>query len=111
VSAAAVPGAFAPRVRTRHLRSYPVSPAGAARRMRDAEDTYLTALGHRMTWRTGHGESWLNPDPGYRGTCQLCGGVARLAWLGDGAGYHGYEGAMAKMYLCGPRRCTKGRRP
>jgi hypothetical protein len=84
-------------------------PAGQARRSRDAEDAYLTRLGHRMTWTRGHGVSWLKGDPGYRGICELCGGVARLAWLGDSAGYHGYEGAMARKLRCGARKCTRGR--
>jgi hypothetical protein len=89
--------------------TYPATPAGQARRLRDSEDAYLAGLGHDMTWRVGHGARWLKGDPGYRGTCGLCGGVARLAWLGDGVGYHGYEGAMAKKMFSGPRKCTRGR--
>jgi hypothetical protein len=96
-------------VTARHLTSYTASPAGHARQLRDTEDVYLTALGHDMTWRTGPGKSWLKGDPGYRGVCSRCQGVARLAWLGTTV-YRGYEGAMAKTKLCGPRRCTRGRR-
>jgi hypothetical protein len=91
-------------------RTYPPTPAGQVRRLRDSEDAYLARLGHDMTWRPGHGKSsFLKGDPGYRGRCERCGGVARLAWLGDGVGYHGYEGAMAKKMFSGPRKCTRGR--
>jgi hypothetical protein len=90
-------------------RTYPATPAGHAREIRDVEDAYLTRLGHRMRWARGHGVSWLKGDPGHRGTCELCGGVARLAWLGDHVRYAGYEGAMARKLGGGPRKCTRGR--
>lgn len=89
--------------------SYPDTPAGRARELRDADDAYLSGLGHRMKWTRGHGLRWLKGDPGYRGTCERCGGVARLASLGDTVGYRGYEGAMAKRFGSGARRCTRGR--
>ena len=87
-------------------RTCPATPAGQAWRSRDAEDAHL---GHRVTWARGHGVSWLKGDPGYRGICEACGGVARLAWLGDGVGYRRYEGAMARKFSTGPRKCTTGR--
>ena len=89
--------------------SYPDTPAGHARAMRDGEDAHLARLGHRMTWTRGHGARLAKGAPGYKGRCGLCGGIARVAWLGNGVGYSGYEGAMEKKFLTGPRRCTRGR--
>jgi hypothetical protein len=90
-------------------RTYPGTPAGRARELKDADDAYLTRLGHRMTWRLGHGARFLKGCPGYRGKCERCGGVARVAVTGETTGYHGYEGAMARKMFSGPRKCTRGR--
>jgi hypothetical protein len=90
-------------------RAYTDGPIGHARELRDSEDVYLARFGHRMTWTRGHGVRWLKGAPGYKGLCGLCGGVVRLAWVGRGVSYNGYEGAMAKRSAPGPRRCTRGR--
>jgi hypothetical protein len=90
-------------------RTYPDTPAGRARQLRDSEDGYLGRLGHQVTWRRGHGKRWLKDVPGYTGQCALCGGTVRVAPTGDGTAYCGYEGAMAKKLMSGPRRCARGR--
>jgi hypothetical protein len=90
-------------------RSYPATPAGTARGLKDGEAAYLAGIGHRVKWQRGHGLQWLKGIPGWKGTCQLCGGVARIAPTGDGTAYRGFEGAMAKKFGKGPRRCTRGR--
>lgn len=90
-------------------RNYPDSPAGHARAMRDADDAELKRLGHVVKWTRGHGVRWLRKDPGWRAWCERCGGVARVAYCGDGAGYRSYEEAMEKKFGSGPRRCTPGR--
>ena len=87
----------------------PGTPTGLARALRNGEDAYLTGIGHRMKWTRGHGERWLKNAPGWKGQCEFCGGVCRLAWLGNGTGFTSFEGAMAKKFLKGPRRCTRGR--
>jgi hypothetical protein len=38
----------------------------------------LAELGHKMTWTEGHGIAGLYDDPGYRGTCDRCGGAGRI---------------------------------
>jgi hypothetical protein len=75
--------------------------------LKDRENEYLAGLGHRMTWRRGHGVSWLDDEPGWRGRCRLCHGTARVATAGDGIAYRGYEGAMEKRGRLGARRCPR----
>jgi len=90
-------------------RSYPDTPAGRARRLRDADDAYLAARGHSLKWRRGHGVSWLKGEQGWRGRCERCGDLVTVADLGsDGAAYRSYadaDGTPRSM-----RKCTTARR-
>lgn len=88
---------------------YPDTPAGHARAMRDGDVRDLERLGHRVKWTRGHGLRGAKGAPGYTGRCELCGGVVRVAYLGDGVGQRTYEAPMAKKFMYGPRRCTRGR--
>lgn len=87
----------------------PDTPAALARAMRNGEDAYLTGIGHRMKWTRGHGVRHLKGEPGWKGHCEFCGGICRVAYLGNGVGHTSFEGAMAKKFLTGPKRCTRGR--
>jgi hypothetical protein len=87
--------------------SYPNTPAGRSRQIRDGDDAYLTGRGHSIRWRRGHGQPWLKGIPGWTGRCERCGDVIRVAAL-DGGGVRSYEDADGKARSM--RKCVKGRR-
>lgn len=85
--------------------SYPDTPVGRSRRIRDADDAYLTGRGHRMRWRRGTGERWLRGVPGWTGRCEHCGDVIRVAALGAGGVFRSYEDAAGRLHSM--RKCTR----
>jgi len=94
-------------------RSYPDTPAGRSRRMRDTDDASLSAKGHRMRWnrwRKGTlqgGGNWLNA-PGWEGTCARCGDVLHVVSLSDRVAYTSYTDIYGTNRSF--RQCKRGRR-
>lgn len=88
-------------------RTYPDTPAGRARRLRDAEDARLTARGHSVKWRRGHGQRWLKGCPGWTGRCETCGDVIKLAAVDSGV-FHEYVDASERPHNM--RNCTRRQR-
>jgi hypothetical protein len=89
-------------------RSYPDTPAGHARQLRDADDARLAERGHRVKWRRGHGQRWLKGDPGFTGRCERCGDVMRVAAVEPGGAWRHYEDAAGKQHNM--RKCSGRRR-
>lgn len=85
-------------------RSYPDTPAGRTRQMRDADSDYLASRGHSVKWRRGHGVRWLKGVPGWTGRCENCGDVIVVADVT----YRSYEDADGKRRSM--RKCVKRRR-
>jgi hypothetical protein len=91
------------------FRTYPDTPAGRARQLRDADDAYLSDRGHSLKWRRGHGVRWLRGEQGWRGRCERCGDLIAVADLGGGghAVYRSYtdaDGQARSMRKCAGRR-------
>jgi hypothetical protein len=92
-------------------RSYPDTPAGRSRRLRDADGAHMTRNGHQMTWRRwrkgilGQG-NWLG-SPGWEGRCRRCGDTVHVASLEGNVCYRSVTDAGGKQ--CSFRHC-RGRR-
>lgn len=87
-------------------RTYPNTPAGLARQLRDREHDSLTGRGHSIKWRRGHGRRWLKDCPGWTGRCGTCGDVIVVAAV-DGGVYRTYEDRDGKPHS---NRNCRGRR-
>lgn len=79
----------------------------AAQERKAAEHRFLTGLGHRMTWTSRHGVTWLSDQPGYKGECRICGDIHYVIPSGD-TGYYAATDSAGRSVWAG-RRCTTER--
>lgn len=93
-------------------RTYPDTPAGRSRQLRDADDASMSRRGHHMTWRRWRkgtiqgGGNWLSA-PGWEGYCARCGDTIHVVSLESGVAYTSITGADGRHH--GYRQC-RGRR-
>jgi hypothetical protein len=75
-------------------RTYPDTPAGRSRRLKDADDALMSRRGHRMSWKRWRkgtisgGGNWLSA-PGWEGVCTRCWDTVHVVSLSNGAGQNG----------------------